>query len=296
MSSFNDENGYIPSTIEELLAYFKEETNLKFPNVDLENYENSTYWATQYGAAQENIKNGNNLITIEEAFYTFLALEQNKIKSSKVSTQIGIIQSLLPFTDSNQVQVHTPNPAILEIYIDEKAGADEIEIAQTILNNKSAGDFTKNSQGQTNTTPVPIPEGRNRIVQAQNSAGQPQNIYWALPNKIPLYIQIYIETSQTYLQVNNDVETIRNSFINGMKALDQYGLPFYGIGKDFEPEKYLSESVLTFASDFTFKTSLNNIDWQDGRRLSIPGDLFEVLPENITPYINGNSILEEEKK
>ena len=257
--AFNTVDGFTPRSFDEIRADYKDFSSSQFPSEDFSDYENGDLFLVHYADMQNTLKLENTLLEIEEKFYTFLEQENNKIRQSKISTRNGLLEALYPFVKNKEVSTYLVEPGVIEIYgnfIDNEANPfNPSNIANVIYESIALGIYTQNELGRTDTDPKPESDELNIVETITDSIGSLVNIYFSKVVELPVYIKIKYTKSNTNLQILSSDSILIDSFLEGLVKPDPLGNPLYSLGKDFEPEKYISPSDHPFVSDFIIEWS-----------------------------------------
>jgi hypothetical protein len=218
---FSSDNGYTPSTIEDLMLVVMNGVNTQFGTLyDPTSFLGTNFYKFYYGLIQRLQENEVKTSEI------FLKLQQyfkitNELISRPVVTSPGLVDALgaagfvasvKPLVDADAGKV--------SVCVDTDSGAGDyaakkLAINTLIMQYTVAGVVSQGTETSTITL----------------SNGQAFDFKFALPEQITLYLRLTLTTSVNNQNVIDDIDVIKSRLLANIAAR-------YRLGRDFEPRKY----------------------------------------------------------
>lgn len=262
---FSLDEGYVPSTISDIMARVMEGWNTQFGTT----YTAETFLGTNaykhfYALVQEaqlnDIKTSEIMLKIQDYF----KLTNETILNPKVTPngiidalkQAGYIASVKPMIDADAgkanicVNVDDADPD----YADTK-----LEICTLIKDYVVAGVVTQGTEVESLTL----------------TNGQLFDFKYHLPDKTEVLLRLTVTTSRNNQNVISSPEDQKLKLLENINAR-------YSLGNDFEPERYYTTVDAPWAADILLEYSLDDgANWDDDTYEADFDELFVVLLENI---------------
>lgn len=246
--SFSQENGYIPESIESIMATLMAGINTQFgTSYTAETFVGTNFYKYFYALAQrvqENEIKTDEIFAKLQAYFDYI----NERISRPVNTNPGIVDrmaaegyvaSTKPMIDADAGKIH------ICVSVDETApsyAATKLAICTLISQITVAGAVTQGTESQT-------------IVL---SNGQAFDFKFVLPTKKPTKLKLTVTTSENNQVAIDSPDTVKQKLLTNMLAK-------YKLGKNFEPQKYFTVVDAPWASQVVLEYSFDNgVNWLSG--------------------------------
>lgn len=263
---FSQENGYIPTTIEDIMLSIMGEINTQFGTA----YTAETFIATnfyKYFYSLAQMYQANEVQTSE----IFLKLQQyfavtNESISRPVVTNPGLVDAL-----ESEGYVASVNPMILadagkiSICVDTDEDADDYDdvklaICTIIKNSTVAGAVTQGTESESLTL----------------TNGQSFDFKFNLPNRITTLLKLTLTLSENNQVVVGNPDETKSLLLANIAAR-------YRLGKNFEPQRYFSTTDAPWASIVLLEWSTDaGGSWHSTVFNADYDDLYEIALEDVT--------------
>lgn len=236
--SYTQENGYLPLSIPTIMDMLMTNINTQF---------NTTYTTETFA--------GTNLY---KYFYALAQrMQENEVKTSEIFLKL---QQYIDLVNERISRPVNTNPGIIEKLAEEgyiasvkpmiDADAGKIHIA--VIMDDSAPDYVtqKNALNlliSQITTAGAVTQG-TEVSSIVLSNGQAFDFKYNLPNKIPIKLKLTLTTSE-----NNEL-AIGNPDATKIKLFSQINTR-YGLGKNFEPQRYFAQADAPWTSQVKLEYS-----------------------------------------
>lgn len=260
---FSVENGYVPASVDDLMALVMAGYNTQFGTT----YTNETFLGTNaykyyYALVQQlqenDVKTSEVFLKLQDYFK-----ETNEMISRPVVTGPGVIEALndADYTASVKPPIDADAGKIY-ICVDLNSDTDEnpdyatqvLEVAGIIRDSVVAGVIT---QGAIVT---------NLVL----SNGQAFDFKFKLPTYTDIKLRLTINTSDNNNLVIDDPDTVKNNLVDNIDAK-------YSLGKDFEPQRYFTTADAPWASTVL-------LEWSDDNGSTWHDEVFEADFDDLFVY------------
>ncbi len=249
--SFASDNGYIPSTFEEIMDSIRLGVNEQFDTTyTAENFVATNFYKYFYSLVQKVLENETRTSEIFASLQNYIESTNTRIQRPSVSLP-GLIDS---FADAGYVasvrKMVLLERGIVAIALDLDDGdpeyaAQKLEVCNLIKDFICAGITTFGSETET-------------IVL---SNGQSFDFSFSLPNPTPVLLRLTLTISENQLATIPSDEDIRTLLFDNIN--DRYRL-----GWDFEPQRYFNQ-----ADDASWAASIL-LEWSDDGGSTYYPDIF----------------------
>lgn len=264
---FSQENGYIPVDIETIMSSLRENINAQFGTTyTVDTFVGTSFYKYFYALAQRLQENEVKTSEIFEKLQQYIVLMNERI-SRPVVTNPGLIEKL-----SSEGYVASVKPMI-------EADAGEINIAVDVDDSDPDYEETKLEictiiKDSTVAGAVTMGSEVEAIVL---SNGQSFDFKYKLPNRIPVGLRLTLTLSENNQVVIGDPDETKALLLSNIAAR-------YRLGKNFEPQRYFSQSdapwtgqvLLEWTDDVTDGEIDESPIWNDEIYDAAFDDLFEV--------------------
>lgn len=243
--SFTSENGYIPVSITEIMSFVRTEVNTIFGTTfTAENFVGTGWYKYAYVIAQRMQQNEVKTAEIFLKLQEYIALTNLKIQRPSVSypglldsfAANGYVASVKKIVEADAgkmyiaVDVDDADPDYADI---------KLEIATLIKDFVAAGTITFGTESEA-------------IVLTN---GQSFDFKFALPDRIPIILQLTITVSENNQLLIPSDETVRALLFERLNDM-------YRLGLNFEPQRYFTLADAPYAAEVLLEWSDNaGADW-----------------------------------
>jgi hypothetical protein len=263
--SFSQENGYVPQSINEIVAAFRTRINSQFgTSYTTAQFVGTNFYKYFYSIAQELQKNEVKTAEIFLKLQDYFNLTNERI-SRPVNTNPGLIEIMA--TNGYLASIKKPIDAdagkmFICVDVDDEADGyaeTKLAICKIIQNSTVGGIVTQGTEVET-------------IVL---SNGQSFDFKYDLPDRIEVHLKLTITLSS-----NNQV-LIASPDESRFKLLGNIASR-YALGKNFEPKRYFSVADAPWASDILLEWSVNGGDtWSSAVFVADYDELFDIALDRI---------------
>lgn len=272
--AYAQETGYVPETVEQIMERLMNGINTQFStSYIVENFAGTNFYKYFYALAQEVQLDETKTSEIFQKLQGYFEVVNARI-SRPATTVPGVVEQLQNFSPpsdpSIQGFVASVKPMIevdagkinICVDVDETAPgyADlKIDLCTKISQITVLGAVTQGSESET-------------IVM---SNGQAFDFKYHLPNRVPIGLRLTITVSENNQVLVGNPDDVKQTLLDNIAAR-------YGLGKNFEPQKYFSTTDAPWASkvllEWTDDVTDGEIDpvptWESGIYEASFDDLF----------------------
>ena len=265
MSSYANDTGYTPDSVEEIMEDFRVFINDEFDEaMTEEEFQGTNFYKYYYGLAQKLQLNGTKTSEIFSKLQQYFAIT-NEMISRPVATAPGVIEkledegwiaSVKPMIDADAGKIYV---CVDVDNYDPDYATKKLAINTIIKDSVAAGVVTQGAQSSS-------------IVL---SNGQSFDFKFALPDRHRTYLRLTLalsENNQSVIKSNTEIKTI---------LLEQIAAK-YRLGRNFEPQKYFTTDDAPWAESVLLEWSTDNSNWFDTVIDAEFDDLYECALSDIT--------------
>lgn len=264
--SFSKENGYTPVSFETIMTYLMNGINTQFgTSYTAESFEGTNFYKYFYTIAQR--------------------IQENEVKSSEIFLKL---QNYIDYINARISRPVNTNPGIVDRFLKEgytasvkpmiEADAGKIHICVDV--DDAAVDYaTVKAAICLLISQITVAGGVTIGTESESivlTNGQSFDFKYNLPNRIPILIKLTVTLSE-----NNQI-AVGNPDDTKMKLLNNI-LSRYKLGKNFEPQRYFSQSDTPWASMVVLEYSTDDgVSWSTSVYDAEYDDLLTFGLEDIT--------------
>lgn len=236
MGSYTPDLGFVPTTneenIEQLKTYAADKIDLDVQST--QEFMLSNFWLVYYAVSRLKEQIDGEILTVIEQNFNFFKEQYGSLEPKKGTSFLGLQNILTECSEQYEIETYHNN-------VDIQAAECRIALLNedVELLTEQIGDWFDFS---TSTTPQALPTPSQSI----NINIPPNNFtfHYELAYATELEIDIKYRRLDTYIVQGGEDKRVLDAFLAKWNE-------WQTLGKDFEPDVYLSNDVIEFLADFT---------------------------------------------